>query len=109
MLLTILKSIVQMIFDSANAKTAVSAGVGSGLVALTMFEVKMADVKTEFKTQLEGDKKLMVEYVDLRHAHAMSKFDDILRGQIDMKKDITNQIQILDNRVYNLNQTIRGK
>jgi hypothetical protein len=101
--------IFQTVFDSANVKTATSAGIGSGIVALGVFEAKIATVEDTFKTQIELDKKQIIEYVDVRHDFAITRFQDIVDGQKEMKKDITTKLETLDNRIYNLNQNLKGR
>ncbi len=105
----IVQWIVQSIFDSANMKTAASAGIGSGVVALGVFEAKIMSVEEKFKQQIERDKAAVVEYVDARHTVAMDRFNQIMEGQKELKRDLSGQLQTLDNRVYNLNQNLKGR
>lgn len=109
MLKAIFSSIISSIFSSANVKTATSAGIGSGIVALGVFEAKIITVEEKFKEQIARDKAAIVEYVDSRHAVAMDRFQQIMEGQKELKRDLGGQLQTLDNRVYNLNQNLKGR
>lgn len=93
------RSILSYIFDMKAIKTTVASAVGSGAVVISIVDAKMSEVKTI----AEKDRTFVMEYVDFHHDKAISKIDNL----IDTQQEIKDWLAKIDDRLYNINKKLK--
>lgn len=82
-------------------KTSVASAAGSGAIVLGILEAKVSEIDT--KVQLEN--KAVIAYVDNRHDRAMDRINTLISNQAKIQATVDK----IDDRLYNINQTLKGR